>query len=371
MTRPSPPLFDLAAGRSIDDRASGLVPSAIEHRLGGQLLQLVEAGRIELTPDEQRTLIAADLATGAHHRALWQGLVSAIDALAEIGIDAFALKGVAEEARWYGRVGLRPCSDVDLLIAPNAVDRIDDVLERLWPEHPSVGEVTELVRRRQLQHVHGTWQGVTVDVHLDPLKLGLWIQQTDLVVETARRINGPDGSSVAVLAPEMALVSFLTHLNKDRFAYLGAYGDVARIATDPGIDWDFVRRFVEREGLAAPVWKSLAVVVEALDLPVEVPRVDGWRGRLWDRLWPPSSRLGGHEGRAGRRHRQAWIPALTTDRWPDVIRTTRRELLPPRSLLDLHRSGFEDHGRLRRLTIDRLGWAQSGTSNEISSANTS
>ena len=74
-----------------------------------------------------------------------------------------------------------------------------------------------------------------------------------------------------MLAPELALVAFLTHLNKDRFAYLSAFGDIARVVGHPGLDWDLVERFVAGEGLAVPVWKSLDVVARTLELDLDIP----------------------------------------------------------------------------------------------------
>lgn len=353
MAAPVPELFDLVRGRPITP-GPNLVESALEHRLGGQLLSIVESDGIQLSATDCRTLMVADLASADHHRHLWRAMTSAVEALAQSGISSIAIKGVAEEARWYGRVGERPCSDVDLVIAPDDVARIDEVLAALAPDHPAASDVITLVRRRQLQHVDITWDGVAMDIHLDPLKLGLWTRQVDLAVETATVVSGPDGQSVPVLAPELALVAFLTHLNKDRFSYLGAYGDVARIATRPELDWDLVDRFVRGEALQVPVWKSLSVVVDALDIDLDVPVVTGWRARLWDRLWPASVRLLGHEGRNARRRRQAWIPLLTSGRWPEVVREARRQLGPPKALLELDQPDLRRHGLVRRLTLDRV-----------------
>lgn len=353
MTAPPSALVELVKGRPVEV-VPGLVASALEHRLGAQLLSVAEAGEVELSADDRRALVAADIATSTRHRELWRGLSSAIDALEEVGIASIALKGVAAEARWYDRLGERPCSDVDLLIAPDDVDRVDRVLDRLWPDHPAADEVVTLVRRRQLQHVHLVWEGVPLDVHFDPLKLGIWVRQVDSIAETATTVDSPDGRPVPVLAPELALVGFLTHLNKDRFAYLGPYCDVARVTARSDLDWALVRRFVEGEGLEVPVWKSLAAVATMLELEIDIPSTGGWRARLWDRLWPPSARLLGHEGRSSSRHRQVAIPVLTTGRGREVAREMRRQLLPPRALLDVHRPDLGHHGVVRRLTLDRL-----------------
>lgn len=354
MTAPVPELIDLVAGRSVSP-GPGLITSAIEHRLAGLLLSQVEAGAVTVPDRDHRTLIAADLAVTAHHRQLWSALGAAERRLSEAGVTAIALKGVADEARWYDRFGERPCGDVDLIVAPGDVETVIEVFGSALPSNPGRAELAALVSARQLQHLHFNWRGVPFDLHFDPLKLGLWIEQLDLVFSTATSVTGPDGQQVAVMSPELALIGHLTHLNKDRFSYLRAYGDVIRIIDRAELDWDLIDRFVRNESLQVPVWKSLTAVLDVVGPrdQVPIPELAGWRARMWDRLWPPASRLRGQDGIEDHRYHQLLIPALT-GRWPEVAREYRRAVLPPRALLDYHRPDLESHGRLRRLSLDRL-----------------
>lgn len=354
MTQPSPTLIDLVAGRPTSSPNMKIAALAIEHRLGGQLLRKVNAGAISVSPDDHRTLTAADIATAAHHEQLWRGATSAIDSLADVDIQAFIIKGVAEEARWYATLGDRPCSDVDVLIAPGSVDRVDVVLDTLCPDYPAREAAVSLVRGRQLQHVHFVREGVAIDVHFDPLKLGTWVRRADLVTEGATCVVGPAGAVLPVLAPELALVSFLTHLNKDGFAYLGAYGDVVRVLERPGLDWDRFDRFVASEGLEVPVQQSIAAVSKTLQIELSRPLVTGPRARAWNLLWPESSRLRGHDGRKTMRYRQRLIPLLMTGRRSDVVRELGRQLFPPAALLDIHRPELTGRRRLRHLSLDRF-----------------
>ena len=354
MVAPAPALFDLVGGRPLHDVGPDLAASALEHRLDGLLFSRIQSGELTLPTEDSQALMLADIATTVRHRHLWRSANSATMALADIGVRSIAIKGVAEEARWYDRIGERPCGDVDLVIAPDDLDRIGDILAVLCPDHPAAADVINLVRTRQLQHIDIEWDGAPLDLHFDALKLGLWTRQSNLLMDTTTTVSGPDGAALTVLAPELALVGFLTHLNKDRFSYLGAFGDVARIATSPDLDWDLARRFVNGEAQEVPVWKSLAVVVDAMELDLDVPALTGWRSRLWDRLWPSSTRLLGHEGRTSRRQRQAWMPLLTTGRWPEVLREGRRRLSPPKALLDLHQPELQGHTLLRRMTLDRV-----------------
>ena len=61
----------------------------------------------------------------------------------------------------------------------------------------------------------------------------------------------------------------------------GEAREVARIAGDPTLDWDQLRRFVAGEGLEVPVWASLAEVDARLHLGLDVPAARGWRN-----CWP-------------------------------------------------------------------------------------
>lgn len=352
MATPDPRLVDLVQDRPIAG-GQDLVESAVEHRLGGLLLSGVWFGQVQLAAGAERLLTATDLSNAAHHARLWSALVAAQGALGEEGIRVATLKGVTSEARWYSRIGERPCSDLDLWLAPRDLDQIERVLEVLAPGYPRPERASALVQERQLQHVHFEWCGVTVDLHLDPLKLGVWTRQLDEVWRSTTSICAPDGTMVRVLSPEIALVAALTHLNKDAFATLGAYVEIARIASTPDLDWDGVERFVRIQGLQICVWKSLEAVAQVLDVAVPFSPGGGWRSRVWDIAWPPDRRLSGAE-RDRTSKRQMLMPALMPGRANEAAREWCRVVVPSRALLDVHVPELSGHSTLRRMTWDRL-----------------
>lgn len=354
MTEPLAPLLDIAAGRTPAASCAGIVPSAVEHRMNGLLLTWHQQHRIALAADEVTQLVAADLATAVRHQHIWSVLTGVVGALDGIGVACVTIKGVANETRWYSRLGERPCTDVDLVIGPGCIDRLDEVLAVLAPDYPNPGGATDLARRRQLQHVHFLRSGVTVDLHLDLLKLGMWVRQAGWWSAALTTAAAPDGTPVPVVAPELALLVALTHLNKDRFARLGSYAEVARIAGDPTLDWDRLGRFVAGEGLEVPVWASLAEVDARLQLGLDVPAARGWRLAAWRRLWPQRRCLAGDDGMATGRHRQMFLPVLARGRGRDAGRELRRRLLPPPALLALHDDRFDGGNYLRRVTVGRI-----------------
>ena len=107
-----------------------------------------------------------------------------------------------------------------------------------------------------------------VDLHFDPLKVGVPCRQLGRLYERATRAVLPGGGTVRTLDPELALVLFLLHLTKDRFRYVLGYGR----APDRGAGGarlgrgDPVRPGAE--GLLDPVALALEAVGTALGRPM-------------------------------------------------------------------------------------------------------
>lgn len=343
MVRPHPVLFDLAAGRPpravAPDEGHDLIPSAIDHRMTGLLWSAVAGGGIELSGDDRRRLEARDVAVELHHRRIWAAMHDIQARLGKLGIGVAYFKGVVAEARWYRRFAERPCRDIDLLLEPGARARIADVLDALQPAHPFREEVPALVHGGILQSVDLTFGGLSVDVHLDLLKLEVPTRQAELVWSRVRAVVGPDGRSVPAIDDEVSFVQLLLHANKDRFSRLLGYADVARVlqGADGDLDWSFMDDFVHREGLRVPVYSALGAITDTLGLSMPVSRPKGWRARAWQALWPPASRLQGTRGLMTRQHRPLVLPLLAEGRLLEAVRwLARRRLLPPSSTLAMY-----------------------------------
>jgi hypothetical protein len=282
-----------------------------------------------LSPARDR-LFRADLVTRKRHTQLWDTLVDARARIAALGLDVAAVKGVTAEARWYRRMGERPCSDVDLLLAPDAAPHARAVLDALQPGQELRDDIRELVRTGVVQSVNAELDGVPIDLHFDLLKLGIPTRQPDLVWTRTQPFALPDGSTVRVPDPELSLVHFLLHLNKDSFAWLLGFADVARIAGDESLDWDFVDRFVREEGIEVMASCSLAAVIDVARVTQrEITRPEGVRTWAWRAVWPERAQLRGSAG-ANRSRRQDVIPFLARGRHRDALRWLARTLLPPR-----------------------------------------
>lgn len=336
MARPHPALIELAADRPLPgvDDAGALVRSAREHRMQGLLWHAVGGGGLALPKTSVAELARDHLACRAHHRRLWRVLEDVTAGLAVIGVEVASFKGVTAEARWYPGPGTRPCNDLDLMIDPRQVDRVSDVARVLQPG-VAFPHLDVLVGSGVLQSVDLIAQGVEVDLHVDLLKFEVPTRQRELVWSRTLEIAAPGGGTVRVLDPETALVHLLLHLNKDGFARLLGYADVARLLQRERLDWDRVDAFARGEGLATHVYASLDRVVTTLGLTrPPVPRPSGWRAEVWRRLWPERESLHGLGELTHLQHRQLWIPWTAQGRLPEALRWwVRRRLLPPRELL--------------------------------------
>jgi hypothetical protein len=303
--------------------------SAFEHRMHGLLWSRVRQGEIAGPASWEQRLAMLSLRDEARHRRLWETLVAARARLAERGLEVATLKGVAAEARWYGRLGERPCYDVDILLSPHCLGRADEAVAILEPGHPMLGRVSGSIDRGTLQFLELHSGDVRVDLHFDPLKMRIPCRQFALVWSRMTSVQGPDGAEVPAYDTELSLLYFLLHLNRDRFRYLLGFADVARILQSRSVDWEFFDRFVRGEGIEVPVYASLEAVCSTLGvLDTGPPPGLGWKLSVWRFLWRSHVRLRGSDsiGRYSWRGRYG-IPLVARTRRGDLVSYLYRRLI--------------------------------------------
>jgi len=329
VARPHPVLRALAAGRvpaAIPERDDGLLRSAIDHGMHGLLWTWVREH--EPAYSGRARLAGLDAATRHRHGRLWDVLAVVRDRLAGIGVDVVTVKGVTAEARWYDRPGERPSSDVDVLVAPDV--RAGAVLRVLDRDHPLVDAIDDLVRSGAVQSADLHVDGVAVDLHFDLLKLGYPMRDPAAVWQRTQAFALADGSTVRVLDPELALVHFLVHANKDSFPRLLGCADVVRVMRGD-LDWDVVGRILHDEGLEDVAACALETVARAVGVPSGPLRTrSGLRARAWHAVWPERVTLLGSAG-TSRSRRQEALPFLVRGRGRDAVRAAVRIVLPPRA----------------------------------------
>jgi hypothetical protein len=327
----------MAAGRppAVADDAIALLESARDHRMTGLTWSAVERGDLKLPAVVRQELAGDDLRIRRHHAVLREALRDVLRVATQQRVAVLVLKGLAAQSRWYERDGERPSNDLDLLVAPADQQRVPALVRALEPDHELLPQLATLIRGRTVQSIDVLLAGpVELDLHLDPLKLAIPTRQ--LLPLWERRVTAELDAvgQVDMLDPSLALVHFLLHLNKDNFARLLGFADVARILASEEVEWDFVLRFVRAEGLEVPVTGALRTVSDTLGLPAPAllgaTSWSGWRALRWQRLWPPDSQLEGEAGLYVDVLRSDWLPWLARGREGEAMRWwLRRKLFLP------------------------------------------
>lgn len=333
---PWPPqvLIDLAAKRDpgLFELTPELVAAAADHRMTGLLWSWVSARHPK---SELHTWLAMrDLRTQAHLKRLRALLEHCVMTLGMAGIEVASIKGPIAESRWYDRPGERHSSDVDLWLPPHQLSRAGEALKILQPDHPWVPFFDDLATARLVETVTLKIDHIEVDLHLDPLKIGVPTLQSGEIWAATEQFDLGDGIEVPVLDSETSLLLFLLHLNKDRFQRLLGYADIARIM-DGGIDFGRFTHLAGGEGLLDVALCSLDAVLTDLHLtiPGDVPYPRSPYRQAWSMAWSRRIRLRGSEGRRRFRKRQLLIPILATGRLRETARCYALELAPPQPVL--------------------------------------
>jgi hypothetical protein len=329
-------LIDLAAGRGLPivTDPMPLLRSAFAHGMGGLLFS-----EVERTEQRWRRLALAAMSARhaqvrAWHEQLWACLTSIVSVFDELGVEVAIAKGIAAEARWYGRVGERPCNDLDLLLSPAHLGRLDDVVAAIEPTHPLCGKTAQLAQRGLLQSIDLDYHGVPVDLHWDILKMGIPSRNITAIWDRTVPFTLLDGRSIRALDAESSYVHFLVHLNKDRFRRLLGFVDVARVYEREELDQAAVDQLVRADGIETSVSASWGVVIRTLGLPVHNQMgARPVRSLVWNLVWRPSVRLRAAESTVRFRHRQYLMGILSRGRAVEAARCWFRERFPPADLL--------------------------------------
>ena len=175
MAKPHPALIEIAAGRApgrVEDDVA-LIESAFQHRMGGLAFHAADTGTLEVGSAAKRELAGAKLVAAAHNSKVERAAVSVLEEMKREGWSAALFKGVATARRWYPDTGTRPTADVDLFLDPAAGSSIEQILDQLAPDHGLSGHAQRLFDAGRIQSVDFMWDEIWIDVHVDPIKVGV------------------------------------------------------------------------------------------------------------------------------------------------------------------------------------------------------
>jgi hypothetical protein len=278
-----------------------------------------------ISPAEAAPLLRErELAAMAHVLVLDAALERVIPGFAASGIDVIALKGPAL-ARWlYPAASLRAYTDLDLLVRPGDEDRAAEVLWSLQLyELPYLAELSRSAHPRHASTApfHRTFagaNGVMVELHVDPLQLGLPSRDDD--ARWRRAVPIPGVADALMLGREDQLIHLALHAHKHGFSRLIWLKDIDLLIRreGPRLDWDLASEGARREGVGASVWYALRLAHAVLATPEPAALASFRPGplvrRLFAALWPPKD-VAALQGRMRRRAVQLHV----ADAWRGVI----------------------------------------------------
>ncbi|MBE0428969.1 MAG: nucleotidyltransferase family protein [Thermoleophilia bacterium] len=222
------------------------------------------------------------------------------------GIEIIVLKGAVLAERIYGDVGLRPFSDVDILVREEDWPRIYEVLKKKGCQPPPGKDFREvppkLMKYDVMSHMQWTSPlGTCLEFQFDLLTMGVGMRDIGGVWDRSRKAEIL-GSEVRVLGPEDQLLHLVIHANRHGCARLKWLSDISESLYQNGHDWDLLVRIAQREGIAACFHATIAHIQRLYDtrlVPEEVmrrikPRF--YKEAVWNRIWP-QEQLGEFQGR--------------------------------------------------------------------------
>jgi hypothetical protein len=199
-----------------------------------------------------------------------------MDACSSAGVPVLVLKGPGLARTLYRDRHLRPYGDIDLTIHDDDESALVSILQALgYTEEPYAAEVA---RREHASHGHGdasfhrmfcSADGVVlVEVHLDPLQLGLRPTRESERWSRAQPVPGVPGA--LMLGWEDQLVQLCVHAHKHGWNRLIWLKDIDLLLRVHGesLNWELIQQTARAEGVAASVWYTLRIVRILLGAPV-------------------------------------------------------------------------------------------------------
>ncbi len=309
---------------------------AARHGVSGFVRQAVVRDDIDVPSTVAAGLRNAALAQITHVARLDGALGRILPALQERDIPTIILKGPILSRLVYPDRNLRPYSDIDLTVRePDEMAMVETLLGCGLEEVPHGAEVE---RQAHAHHVHGGQAfhrvfmapegGVMVEMHLDPLQMGL--RPTLEAARWERAQPAPALPGALMLSAEDQIIQLSVHVHKHGFSRLIWLKDLDLLVRAFGgtLDWGTVRAAARAEGVEGSVWYTLWLAMVLFGTPVPAAELKAlapsppvrW---LYRQVWPPAGVANLH----GHMRRRA-VQFLAADSWrgmlPNLVLMGRR-----------------------------------------------
>ena len=315
----------------------------------GAVVRIAEQHRV--TAFVRRALVREDLpipAPAAHalRRAVatYQALAMLLDAelarttsaLATAGIPVIVLKGPVLARSIYPDAALRPYGDIDLTVQEGDDTAAAATLRSLgYQEIPCGHEEARRARAWDISQGAAFHRmfiaetgGVQIDLHVDPLQLGL--KPLCEAERWRRALPLPWLPNALTLCAEDQVVHLTVHAHKHGFNRLIWLKDLDLLLRSHGdrLDWHLIRSVARKEGVQASVWYSLHLARMIVNAPVPSLVLRELRPAplvrwLYGAVWPPEQ-IAGLNGHMRRRAVQFLGADSTRGTLPSLILMGRR-----------------------------------------------
>jgi hypothetical protein len=300
---------------------------AARHGVVGYVRRAIARDHVAVPPFVAEGLRNAALAQGAHVARLNAAIERILAALEAATLPAIVLKGPVLSRLVYPEPNLRPYSDIDLTVRePDELRVVETLLGLGLEEVPYAAEIDRLTHA---DHVHGGGAfhrvftaptgGVTVELHLDPLQMGLRPTREAARWERARPLDALPGA--LMLSPEDQIIQLSVHVHKHGFSRLIWLKDIDLLVRTYGdtLDWQAIRAGARAEGVAGSVWYTLWLAGAVLATPAPSGLLRSLAPSLPVRVlyrlvWPPAGVANLH----GHMRRRA-VQFLAADSWRGMV----------------------------------------------------
>jgi putative nucleotidyltransferase-like protein len=255
---------------------------------------LQRRGLVDHLPPMARALLASTFYRNAARQTLLARVVQqVVAALQSRGMRVIVLKGAALAETVYPERAVRPMSDIDLLVRPEAVAQVEEGLKALGYTCPDDPRRPHIWWRAH--HYHLTWHPPAAAPLAVPLEVHWQLERPsrpfaiDLEGLWARAVPATlAGLATWVLAPEDLLLHLCLHLCKHagspytgarRDLRLRAFCDLAFVLHHHGatLDWEALGERARAWGLASYVAAPLQLTCAWWDVGRPAPGVDLWQ----------------------------------------------------------------------------------------------
>jgi hypothetical protein len=345
---------ELCAAAAVCDWPA-VVQAAGRHRVAALVERACARSGVALPDAVGSALRGLTLGAVAHAMLLDAELERVIAAFAAQSLPAIVLKGPCLARTIYPTRILRPYGDLDLTVRAVDEARAAAALEACGLSEIPFG--AEEARRAHAVHVHhgagfhrqflAASTGALVELHLDPLQLGLQPACEEGRWRRARAL--PDLPNALMLSPEDQLVHLAVHAHKHGFERLIWLKDIDLLLRAHGreLDWALSASVAQREGVTASVWYTLRLTRALLATPVSGAAIARFQPpapiRLLYRMVWPAGRVGNLSGHMRRRAVQFHAAESLRGMLPNVVLMGRRR--------DRLRAVLSYLQRQRRITV--------------------